>query len=58
LAIETQQSAEAEARDAVLWCNFCGYKTTDQSEYLNHSCKDILEAKGIDTAPTETKECR
>ncbi|MDR3707026.1 MAG: hypothetical protein P4L33_01900 [Capsulimonadaceae bacterium] len=58
MATQSEAQEKERARDDVLWCNFCGHKSTDQAEYLKHSCKDILDAKGVSTAPTETKECR
>ncbi len=58
MATESQTSATTESTDSILWCNFCNFKTTDQEEYLKHSCKDILEAQGKDMAPTDQKECR
>jgi hypothetical protein len=55
---EIEGTAATESRDSILWCNFCGFKTTDLPEYLKHSCKEVLEKKGVETAPTDTMECR
>ncbi|MCA1594904.1 MAG: hypothetical protein LC772_00530 [Chloroflexi bacterium] len=32
------------------WCNFCDFRSDDEKEYLNHSCKDEL-AKKKQSAP-------
>ncbi len=32
--------------DQELWCNFCGLKTRDLSEYLAHSCIEELRRRG------------
>jgi len=58
MATDSSQTEEAIEDDSVLWCNFCGFKTSDQELYLKHSCKEILEAQGQSTAPTDLKECR
>ncbi|HEY3332998.1 MAG TPA: hypothetical protein VGK19_23395 [Capsulimonadaceae bacterium] len=58
MASTTDEERKASETDSVLWCNFCGFKTTDQEVYLSHSCKDILDAQGKNTAPTDQKECR
>jgi hypothetical protein len=41
-----------------LWCNFCGYTTSTLSDYLAHSCVDVLEASGKLVQPTSQNECR
>lgn len=58
MATDSTQAGTSAEDESILWCNFCGFKTTDQETYLKHSCKDILESQGQDTSPTEQKECR
>jgi DMSO/TMAO reductase YedYZ molybdopterin-dependent catalytic subunit/glyoxylase-like metal-dependent hydrolase (beta-lactamase superfamily II)/rhodanese-related sulfurtransferase len=33
------------------WCNFCHYRTTDQTAYLAHSCVDELKRQGKEASP-------
>jgi DMSO/TMAO reductase YedYZ molybdopterin-dependent catalytic subunit/glyoxylase-like metal-dependent hydrolase (beta-lactamase superfamily II)/rhodanese-related sulfurtransferase len=33
------------------WCNFCDYRTTDQTAYLTHSCVDELQRQGKQSSP-------
>lgn len=58
MANQTEEQIADKKQEGDYWCNFCGFKTTSLDEYLAHSCKEVLEAKGIDTAPTDAKECR
>lgn len=50
---ERQQKAPAK-----WWCNFCGFATNDQNEYLKHSCAEILAKEGRTPQPTGGNECR
>jgi hypothetical protein len=47
-----------KAKAAEWWCNFCDFRTDDEQEYLTHSCKDVLAARGVDAKPTGANECR
>lgn len=38
-----------EKEATVWWCNFCDFKTTDPTAYLQHSCTEVLKQKGADT---------
>lgn len=62
MALETasnENKPETEANaPAKWWCNFCGFTTDDEREYLQHSCVDVLAAKGQTPAPTGQNECR
>jgi hypothetical protein len=52
------EPSSSNSPDTEWWCNFCNFKSSSQQEYLKHSCKDVLEAQGKNTAPTDQKECR
>lgn len=40
------------------WCNFCGFATDDQKQYLQHSCTEELARQGRTIEPTGQNECR
>jgi hypothetical protein len=56
-APDTQENKTQDAQ-AQWWCNFCGFATNDQKEYLQHSCADVLQQKGQKIEPTGQNECR
>ena len=39
------------------WCNFCNYKTDDQSAYIAHSCAEELKKQGKAPTATDKKHC-
>ena len=57
---EPQANQENKKQDepAKWWCNFCGFATNDQKEYLQHSCAEVLQQKGQKVEPTGLNECR
>lgn len=44
MAREDRQAAPEKPRP--WWCNFCGYRTDSQDEYLAHSCQEELRKSG------------
>jgi hypothetical protein len=52
------QENGTQAAPAEWWCNFCGFATNDQKEYLQHSCAEVLQQKGQKITPTGQNECR
>ena len=54
------QTTDGQGKEAPAkwWCNFCGFATDDEREYLQHSCVDVLAAKGQTVASTGQNECR
>ena len=52
------QENVAQSAPAKWWCNFCGFATDDQNEYLQHSCAQVLQQKGQKIEPTGQDECR
>jgi len=55
---ETGSKQQETQTPAKWWCNFCGFATDDQREYLQHSCVDVLEQQGQKVTPTGQNECR
>lgn len=53
-----QPQAQAAPAPAKWWCNFCGFATDDQQEYLQHSCVDVIKQQGRTVAPAGQNECR
>ena len=42
MAKDSKQSEQAQGKSKKWWCNFCDFRSDDEKEYLEHSCKDEL----------------
>jgi len=46
----SMKQEERKASPAEYWCNFCGFRSDDEEEYLRHSCTKEIERKGENPA--------
>jgi hypothetical protein len=40
------------------WCNFCNFDSADLQDYLSHSCRAVLAARGESVPDSSRVECR
>jgi hypothetical protein len=53
-----EKPMEAEADHKKFWCNFCNFESDDIQDYLAHSCRAVMAARGEDIPEPNGNECK
>jgi hypothetical protein len=51
---QTETKTPERKQNGKYWCNFCNFSSDERSDYLSHSCKEVLERGETPKPPKQT----